>query len=49
MYFELTEEQQSVKQAAREFTQIELLPGVIDRDRNMQHPTEQVKKWKMGF
>ncbi|MCB0660098.1 MAG: acyl-CoA dehydrogenase [Saprospiraceae bacterium] len=50
MYFELTEEQQSVKQAAREFTQIELLPGVIDRDRNMQHPTEQVKKMgEMGF
>ncbi|MEZ4910922.1 MAG: acyl-CoA dehydrogenase family protein [Saprospiraceae bacterium] len=50
MYFELTEEQQSVKQAAKEFTQMELLPGVIARDRDMIHPTEQVKKMgEMGF
>ena len=44
MQFELTEEQISVKEAARDFTQQELLPGVIDRDRQMLHPTEQVKK-----
>ena len=50
MEFELTEEQISVKEAARDFTQQELLPGVIDRDRLMQHPTEQVKKMgEMGF
>ena len=50
MQFELTEEQISVKEAARDFTQQELLPGVIERDRLMQHPTEQVKKMgEMGF
>lgn len=50
MQFELTEEQISVKEAARDFTVQELLPGVIDRDRNMQHPTEQVQKMgEMGF
>ncbi|MFN8338396.1 MAG: acyl-CoA dehydrogenase family protein [Saprospiraceae bacterium] len=50
MEFELTEEQISVQQAAREFTQQELLPGVIDRDRHMKHPTEQVRKMaEMGF
>lgn len=50
MQFELTEEQISVKEAARDFTQQELSPGVIDRDRNMQHPTAQVKKMgEMGF
>ena len=50
MQFELTEEQISVKEAARDFTQQELLPGVIDRDRPMPHPTEQVKKMgEMGF
>jgi alkylation response protein AidB-like acyl-CoA dehydrogenase len=50
MIFELTEEQIAVQQAAREFTQQELLPGVIERDKNMIHPTEQVKKMgEMGF
>jgi hypothetical protein len=43
MEFELTEEQISVQEAARDFTQRELLPGVIDRDREMKYPTEQVK------
>lgn len=50
MVFELNEEQIAVQQAAREFTQQELLPGVIERDKNMIHPTEQVKKMgEMGF
>lgn len=50
MQFELTEEQISVKEAARDFTQSELLPGVIERDRDMKHPTEQVRKMaEMGF
>lgn len=50
MNFELTEEQLAVKEAAREFTQQELLPGVIDRDRDMRYPTEQVKMMaEMGF
>lgn len=50
MEFELTEEQLSVKEAARDFTQQELLPGVIERDREMKHPTEQVQKMgELGF
>jgi alkylation response protein AidB-like acyl-CoA dehydrogenase len=50
MEFELTEEQIAVQQAAREFTQQELLPGVIERDRDMKHPTEQVRKMgELGF
>ena len=35
MEFEYTEEQLAVKEAARDFAQMELLPGVIERDRNM--------------
>ena len=50
MNLNLTEEQLYVKQAAREFAQQELLPGVIDRDRDMIYPTEQVKKMgELGF
>lgn len=50
MYFELTEEQLAVKEAARDFARNELLPGVIERDRQMKYPTEQVKKMaEMGF
>ena len=50
MEFELTEEQLAVQQAAREFTQQELLPGVIERDRDMKHPTDQVRRMaEMGF
>lgn len=50
MNFQLTEEQAAVQAAARDFTQQELLPGVIGRDRDMIYPTEQVKKMgEMGF
>jgi len=50
MEFELTEEQIAVQEAARDFTQRELLPGVIDRDREMKYPTEQVKMMgELGF
>ncbi len=50
MTFDLTEEQLAVQEAAREFAQQELLPGVIDRDRDMKYPTDQVKKMsEMGF
>lgn len=50
MFFELTEEQLAVREAAREFAQTELLPGVIDRDREMRYPTEQVKMMtELGF
>lgn len=50
MTFELSEEHQAVREAAREFAVSELLPGVIDRDAKQQFPAEQVKKMgKLGF
>lgn len=50
MIFELSEEHLAVQQAARDFAQQELKPGVIDRDREMKYPKEQVQKMKeMGF
>jgi len=50
MVFDLTEEQQAVKEAAREFAQSELKPGVIERDSTMAYPTEQVKMMgELGF
>ncbi len=50
MDFKLTEEQLAVKEAAREFAQKELKPGVIDRDRDMRYPTDEVRKMAaLGF
>lgn len=50
MDFQLTEEQQAVRDAAREFAQKELLPGVIERDEKQLFPAEQVKKMgELGF
>ena len=50
MNFEFTEEQLAVKEAARDFAQNELLPGVIERDEKAQFPTEQIKKMgELGF
>lgn len=50
MFFELSEEHLAVQQAAREFAQKELKPGVIERDAKMQYPTEQVRKMaELGF
>ena len=50
MNFELSEEQLSVQQAARDFAQNECKPGVIERDRNMTPPVELVKKLgALGF
>lgn len=50
MNFQLTEEQLTVQQAARDFAQTELLPGVIDRDSEQKFPAEQVKKMgELGF
>ncbi|MDI1323921.1 MAG: acyl-CoA dehydrogenase [Algoriphagus sp.] len=50
MNFQLTEEHLAVRDAAREFAQIELLPGVIDRDTEGKFPKEQVKKMgELGF
>ena len=43
MDFNLTEEQLMIQQAARDFAQAELLPGVIERDEHSKFPTEQVK------
>jgi len=50
MNFTLTEEQEMIKQAARDFAHMELLPGVIERDETQQFPSEQVKKMgELGF
>lgn len=50
MDFKLTEEQLMIQQAARDFAQTELLPGVIDRDEHQIFPTEQIKKLgELGF
>ncbi len=50
MNFELTEEQIAVRDAAREFAQTKLLPGVIERDENQTFPAEQIKELgELGF
>jgi len=50
MHFELTEEQQMIRQAARDFAQTELKPGVIERDEHQKFPAEQIKKLgELGF
>ncbi|ESU27403.1 acyl-CoA dehydrogenase [Flavobacterium limnosediminis JC2902] len=50
MNFNLSEEQLMIQQAARDFAQTELLPGVIERDEHSKFPTEQVKKMaELGF
>jgi alkylation response protein AidB-like acyl-CoA dehydrogenase len=50
MIFELQEEHLAVQEAARDFAQIELKPGVIERDRDMAYPKEQVQKMaELGF
>ncbi len=50
MDFKLSEEHLMIQQAARDFAQTELLPGVIERDEHSIFPTEQVKKMaELGF
>jgi len=50
MHFEFSEEQQMIRQAARDFAQTELKPGVIERDEHQKFPTEQVKQMgELGF
>lgn len=50
MYFELTEEHEMIRQAARNFAREELLPGVIERDETQTFPKEQIKKLgELGF
>ncbi|HOZ75329.1 MAG TPA: acyl-CoA dehydrogenase family protein [Flavobacterium sp.] len=50
MDFNLTEEHVMIQQAARDFAQAELLPGVIERDEHSKFPTEQIKMMAdLGF
>ncbi|WP_454803695.1 acyl-CoA dehydrogenase [Mucilaginibacter phyllosphaerae] len=50
MQFELTEEHLIIRQAARDFAQTELKPGVIERDEHQKFPAEQIKKLgELGF
>jgi alkylation response protein AidB-like acyl-CoA dehydrogenase len=50
MHFKLSDEQIMVREAAREFAQTELLPGVIARDEAQEFPDNLVKKMgALGF
>lgn len=50
MDFSLNEEHLMIQQAARNFADTECLPGVIERDENMQFPKEQILKLaELGF
>lgn len=50
MDFTLSEEQLMIQQAAKDFAQNELLPGIIERDDAQKFPAEQVKKMgELGF
>ena len=50
MNFELTEEHLAVKEAARDFAQNMLKPGVIERDNQQKFPTEEIKQLgELGF
>ena len=50
MDYNLTEEHKLIRSNARDFALKELLPGVIDRDKNKIWPKEAIKKMsKMGF
>jgi len=50
MIFDLNEEQIMVRDAARDFAQNELKPGVIERDEHQTFPAEQVRKLgELGF
>ncbi len=50
MNFDLSEEQLAVRDAARDFAQNVLKPGVIDRDREQRFPKEEVKQLgELGF
>ena len=50
MNIELTEEHLAVRDAARDFAQNVLKPGVIERDEKQQFPTEEIKQLgELGF
>jgi alkylation response protein AidB-like acyl-CoA dehydrogenase len=48
--FELSEEQKAVRDAARDFAQNVLKPGVIERDREQRFPKDEIKQLgELGF
>lgn len=50
MNFSLSEEHKMIRDAARDFAQTELLPGVIERDNKQEFPDTLVKKMgALGF
>ncbi len=50
MDFDLSEEHLAVRDAAREFAEKELLPGVIERDNEQKFPADQIKQMgQLGF
>jgi len=50
MNFQLSEEHILIRDAARDFANTELLPGVIERDETQTFPHEQIKKMgELGF
>ena len=50
MILELTEEQRAVRDAARDFAQNVLKPGVIERDNAQQFPAEEIRQLgELGF
>jgi alkylation response protein AidB-like acyl-CoA dehydrogenase len=50
MDFKLSEEQEMIRKAARDFAITECLPGVIERDEHQKFPREQVMKLAdLGF
>ncbi|WP_276482833.1 acyl-CoA dehydrogenase [Paraflavitalea pollutisoli] len=50
MQFQLSEEHEMIRNAARDFARTECLPGVIERDEHQKFPKEQVLKLaELGF
>lgn len=50
MFFELSEEQKAVRDAARDFAQTVLKPGVIERDEKQTFPKEEIRQLgELGF
>ncbi len=50
MNFQLTEEQRLIKKTAKEFSNVELLPGAVDRDEKKIWPKDAVDKMgDLGF
>ncbi|HWZ35661.1 MAG TPA: acyl-CoA dehydrogenase [Mucilaginibacter sp.] len=50
MLFQLSEEHLMIRQAARDFAQTQLKPGVIERDEHQKFPAEQIKMMgELGF